>query len=81
MRFNLGLSVVALAVEGAAFTAFDNPLKGPDWAFGLTTLGVILGIVALVFSVACLLRLEDYRGLSLFTALLAGLAVCFPLLS
>lgn len=80
VRFNLGLSVTAVSAQGFAFTAFDNPLRGSEWAFGLMMLGMLLGIVALVFSVASLVRLEGYRGLSVITALLGGLAACWPLL-
>jgi hypothetical protein len=76
---NLVFSFIAVGAQIGAFSAVGNPLRGPQWAFGLMMLGVFLGIVAFVFSLACLVRLEGHRVRSGVSAALAGVALLWPL--
>jgi hypothetical protein len=79
VALNLALSVVAMGAEAWAFFSVPNPLHGPAWVFCLVMFGFILGVIALVFSTACLVRLEGYRAMSGLALILALLAVFGPL--
>jgi hypothetical protein len=79
VRFNLALSVIGVVVQVWTFTTVDNPVRGPQWAFGAMMLGMFLGIVTFVFSAVCLVRLEHYRFGSAVSLVLAGLALLWPL--
>ena len=68
------LSVIAAGLQAALFAAVADPLRGPQWAFNSVVLGTILGIIALAYSGASLIRVEEHRGLSLISAPLAMFA-------
>ena len=78
-RLNLMISVIAVSVQIWAFAAVGDPLRGPQWAFGLMIFGLMLAIVALPLSVAYLVRLEDHRVSSGVSAALAAAALLWPL--
>jgi hypothetical protein len=73
------LSIAAAGCELCAFASARNPLQGPDPASGIMIIGVFLAIPALVVSFACFLRVDDHRRLSGTGAVLAGLALLWPL--
>ena len=78
-RLNLMISVIAISVQIWAFAAVGDPLRGPQWAFGLMMFGLMLAIVGFPFSVAYLVRLEDHRVSSGVSAALAAAALLWPL--
>ena len=78
-RLNLIFSVIAISAQIWAFAAVGDPLRGPQWAFGVMMFGLMLAIVALTLSVAYLVRLEDHRVSSGVSAALAAAAFLWPL--
>jgi hypothetical protein len=77
---SLALGVVALTCEAWVFVKVGTLIRGPDWAFSLTALSVICGLVGFVIAAAHTLLEHRDRLLSYSATAVAGGAFIWPLL-
>jgi hypothetical protein len=68
-----------LAIEVWAYASVDDWLRGPDWAFRLMMIGMLLGLAGLIASLLNLVQVKDHRTLTAFSPLLGAIAVVWPL--
>ena len=75
----LGFGAAALMLEAWVFVLVDDPLHGPEWAFGLIMLGMLWGLIGFVASVVTLTRVKEHRVLTAVTVLITASAFFWPL--